>query len=269
MSLQTLQGSGTPFKEADLLEEEAKLRSSSWTRASRRGSAISIFPVREHDMDSCFRWKASSSGPEIGVGGGKLAEVEQARERLANGDRGSIHGTDRVRNLARFVDRVERLELTAPVRGIVQTLRYKSTGGVITPGETVGAVPLDDKLVVEVQLNPKDIGFVSVGQEANVRSGLRLRAVRRRVGHRRYHFRHDGPEPQRHALREIVLSRKALRWSEPAAQSILPGMVVQADIRTGERTLFQYLTKPINRAFQLGLVEPKGSAAGPVDPSRT
>ncbi len=265
LSLQTLQGQrDTVQRSVDLLEEEAKLRKQLLDKGltprfryldllrsvnTTRGQLLQVEGLIERARESVSEAES------------KLAEVESKLENdsLTEIAAVSTELTEVRESLARFVDRVERLELTAPVRGIVQTLRYKSTGGVITPGETVvELVPLDDKLVVEVQLNPKDIGFVSVGQEANVRFTA-------------YDYAQFGGvsgtvdtisattvlNPNGTPYYEVVLSlEKPFVGQNPQRNLILPGMVVQADIRTGERTLFQYLTKPINRAFQLGLVEP-------------
>ncbi len=67
-------------------------------------------------------------------------------------------------------DRVERTELKAPVRGIVNRVFVNTVGGVAKPGEPlVELVPADDPLIVEAMINPKDIGFVLVGQIARVK----------------------------------------------------------------------------------------------------
>ena len=265
VSLRTLQGQrDTVQRSVDLLEEEAKLRKQLLDKGltprfryldllrsvnTTRGQLLQVEGLIERARESVSESQSKFAEVESKLENESLTEIASVSTEL----------TEVRESLARFVDRVERLELTAPVRGIVQTLRYKSTGGVITPGETVvELVPLDDRLVVEVQLNPKDVGFVSVGQEANVRFTA-------------YDYAQFGGvsgtvdtisattvlNPNGTPYYEVVLSlAKPFVGENPRRNLILPGMVVQADIRTGERTLFQYLTKPINRALQLGLVEP-------------
>jgi adhesin transport system membrane fusion protein len=58
-------------------------------------------------------------------------------------------------------DRVKLAEVRAPVRGTVNTLMANTVGGVVQPGKDIlDIVPLDDTLLMEVQINPRDIGFL-------------------------------------------------------------------------------------------------------------
>lgn len=69
-----------------------------------------------------------------------------------------------------LADRVDRTELRAPVRGVVNRVLVSTLGGVAKPGDPlVEIVPADDQLVVEAQIDPKDIGFVKIGQPARVK----------------------------------------------------------------------------------------------------
>ena len=67
-------------------------------------------------------------------------------------------------------DRVRRTEVRSPVRGTVKTLKVNTIGGVVQPGaDLVELVPLEDTLLVEAQVRPADIAFISPGQPAMVK----------------------------------------------------------------------------------------------------
>lgn len=67
-------------------------------------------------------------------------------------------------------DRVKLAEVRSPVRGTVNTLMANTVGGVVQPGKDIlDIVPLDDTLLMEVQVNPRDIGFLHFGQQAEVK----------------------------------------------------------------------------------------------------
>ena len=72
-------------------------------------------------------------------------------------------------NLARLDNRVNRLEITAPVAGVVHGLQVNTPGAVVEPAQVLlTIVPLDEQVVVETEIEPQDIGHIAVGQEANV-----------------------------------------------------------------------------------------------------
>ena len=160
--------------------------------------------------------------------------------------------------MTRFVDRVDRLILRAPVDGWVQRLIFPTVGGVVSPGASVAEiVPVGDDLVVEVLLNPKDRAFVDLGQAATVRftafDFAQFGAMEGVV---------DNISPTtittengRNFYKVVVLLADTYFGNDPSQNLIRPGMVVQADIRTGKRTLMQYLTKPISRALSTGFTE--------------
>ena len=73
--------------------------------------------------------------------------------------------------IAKLQSKVDRLEVRAPVYGLVKGLQVNTIGGVIEPGKTLmEIVPLDKHLVVEARISPKDIGHVQVGQTVRVKS---------------------------------------------------------------------------------------------------
>lgn len=154
-------------------------------------------------------------------------------------------------------DQLKRIEIRAPQSGSVHQLAVHTIGGVIAPGDTLMmVVPMADDLSVEVKVAPQDIDQLQIGQAAflrfsafNQRSTPELTgAVDRispdliseeRTGQQYYKVRIGLAEPERGRL---------------GALKLVPGMPVEAFVRTGERTVFSYLAKPmgdyISKAFR-------------------
>ena len=157
----------------------------------------------------------------------------------------------------RLEDRVARLQIAAPVRGVVNGIRVKSVGGVIAPGEVLMTiVPIEEEMVVEARIDPRDIGYLSVGQSARIivngfdfsRYGAIVGTVERLSAAT---FADEDGQPYYQA--RIVLARDYLE-AGGKRHRILPGMTVRASITTGSQTLIAYLARPIyaslNAAFR-------------------
>jgi HlyD family secretion protein/adhesin transport system membrane fusion protein len=154
--------------------------------------------------------------------------------------------------LARAEDRVARLEIDAPVRGIVKGLRTKTIGGVVRPGETLmELVPLGDALVADVKIAPRDIGHVAIGQPAKVKVSTYDSARFGDIDGTLKHISASTFQEDRGKAfyKGIIELSKDYVGNDPAANPILPGMVVDADIVTGHRSLFRYLLKPVYRGL--------------------
>lgn len=166
-------------------------------------------------------------------------------------------------NMAQRADPVERALMRAPMRGVVKNIRINTVGGVVSAGQDImEIVPLDDKLLVEAYIRPQDVAFIRPGQPALVKlsaydyaiyGGLdgkvtllspdSLRDVKR-TGE----FNLD---PNQSYYRVLVQTDgKGLTDKNGKPLEIIPGMVATVDIKTGEKTVFQYLIKPITRMKQ-------------------
>ena len=152
-------------------------------------------------------------------------------------------------------DKVKHADIKSPMRGTVKRLLVNTVGAVVQPGkEVVEVVPLDDTLILEVQITPKDIGFLRPGQEAMVKftaydfsiyGGLLAEVI--------------------HIGADSVLDEKGnaffhirVRTRKPSlgpSLPIIPGMVAQVDILTGKKTVLSYLLKPVLRAKSKALTE--------------
>ena len=160
--------------------------------------------------------------------------------------------------LLKLSDRVNRLTVTAPVRGIVQDLAAQSIGEVIAPGGLVAQiVPIDDELVAEVRVMPDDIGHIRIGHPASVkittydpaRFGDIEGEVRRISAST---FRDEQDEPYYKVIIALSKTHVGLGTSQHA---VLPGMVVNAEIVTGSKSLVRYLLKPVFRSLDVAFTE--------------
>lgn len=154
--------------------------------------------------------------------------------------------------LAKLRDRVRRLRVTAPSDGVVEGLKVNSLGAVVKPGEPLmRIVPTGKELFAEVRLDPRDVGHVALGDQATVKVSTydpmtfgtiagRVRQISAST------FTTDDGVP--YYRTEIALDSSHLsRGGQEHA--LLPGMIVDADIVTGEKTVLGYLAKPVYRAL--------------------
>ncbi len=154
-------------------------------------------------------------------------------------------------------DQAEKLELRAPQTGVVHDLNIHTEGGVIAAGEAVMTiVPDSDSLIVETRVPPQEIDQVKFGQNAvlrftnfNQRTTPEIDGMVSRIG--ADVSREDKTGPTYFVVR-IAIGQDEIRKFN--GTRLMPGMPVEVFIRTGERTLLSYLTKPMadqmHRAFR-------------------
>lgn len=151
-------------------------------------------------------------------------------------------------------DSVNRLTVRSPMRGIVKNIQVTTIGGVIPPnGDLMEIVPLDDHLLIEARLSPRDIAFIHPGQRALVKITAYDYAI---YGGLEGEVETISPDTIQDKVKpEIVYYRVFIRTHQDYLVnkkghkfSISPGMVASVDIKTGEKTIMDYLIKPFNRA---------------------
>ncbi len=155
-------------------------------------------------------------------------------------------------------DRFQRLEVRAPVRGIVKGLSVNTIGGVVASGGVIAEiVPLDRELVVEARLSPSDIGHLKVGQPVSVKvqtfDFARYGTITGQIDRISASTFQD-EEGATYYKANVVLDRNYV-GNNPAKNPILPGMVVDADISTGHRTLLRYLLRPVYESLDRAFAE--------------
>ena len=173
------------------------------------------------------------------------AELSETMGRLASLSQGGLA----------LQDKVKQADIKSPVRGTVKRLLVNTVGAVVQPGkEVVEVVPLDDTLILEVQITPKDIGFLRPGQPATVKFTAydfsiygALQAEVSQIG------ADSVIDEKGNAFFRV--SVRTLKPSLGANLPIIPGMVAQVDILTGKKTVLSYLLKPVLRAKANALTE--------------
>ena len=167
-------------------------------------------------------------------------------------------------NMAMRADPVERSEVKAPMRGIVKDIKINTVGGVVTAGqEIMTIVPLDDKLLVEAYINPRDVAFIRPGLPAVVKISAYDYAIYGGLDGKVTLISPDTLSNQNRATDQLKLDQNqvyyrmlvqtegnTLRDKNCKELPIIPGMVATVDVKTGEKTVFQYLIKPITRLKQ-------------------
>jgi len=151
-------------------------------------------------------------------------------------------------------DTLKRLTLRSPMRGVVKNIEVSTIGGVVPPnGKIMEIVPLDDRLLIEARIAPRDIAFIHPGQRASVKitaydysifGGLEGQVTSISPDTIR-----DEVNPEIHFYRVFIRTEADALVSKTGKRfPIGPGMIATADIHTGSKTVLQYLLKPLNRA---------------------
>ena len=145
-----------------------------------------------------------------------------------------------------------RLEITAPEAGTVLNLRVFTVGAVVRPGDPVmELVPLRDRIVAEVNVQPNDIEVIHPGLVAEVRlPAFKSRLVPYLHGHVTF-VASDVTQDERRGMAyyrvQIEIDEAQLRALDGV--QLRPGMMVEALIRTGERSFGRYLLQPVFDSF--------------------
>ena len=155
------------------------------------------------------------------------------------------------------LDQLKRTDIRAPQDGTVFQSTAHTIGGVIPAGEPIMMiVPDADRLTVEAKVNPQDIDKVAVGQSATLRfSAFNFRTTPEIFG-RVSQVSADITTDQRtsQSYYTIRIGMTAEEIARLGNVRLVPGMPVEAFVKTGERTVMSYLMKPlsdqINRAFR-------------------
>src|ERR1700716_2706787 len=235
--------------------------------------------VRKTDVLALRRSEASLGG-ELGEVLGRIADskerIAQANERIVQ-----LHSTalkDAIKELREteadldYVeeqiraaqDVVDRVDVRSPVRGIVVKKNSHTAGGVVSPGAVIlELLPMGDERIIEAHVNPKDISHVSVGQEALVRLSALNQRITPMVGASVIYVSADALAEQMQAKNEARPASDTRRGFyvvrvRPDQDDILrrmpefiptPGMPADVYIKTGERTFFEYIMKPVFDSF--------------------
>ena len=258
----TAQGYGTSLSYLDAQQQLAESRHDLAVLRERAAEA-------EASRAALERQRASAGAEyEAGV----LSDLRKAHEQV----------DETTQELVKASDKSANTQLRAPIDGVIQQLSIHSIGGVVVPAERLMVIVPDTlNLVVEARLENRDIGFVHAGQRASVkvetfnftRYGLlngRVIGVSRDVVdsgssqtsssaslEARDTPVSDSDEPQSESAQyvaRIALSRTSM-VVDGEVRPLRPGMAVTAEIRTGDRTIIDYLLSPLARKTSESLHE--------------
>jgi len=209
-------------KERDALKEEGELRTAT-DRAIELAAGVDQQKKEIATTTAAFRR-------------GQLEDLERAQQEIAQ-------STD---DQSKARVRENLMKLTAPVSGTVQNLAVHTLGGVVTTAQFLLEIVPEDTLEVEASVDNKDVAFVEAGQEAVVKIEAfpytRFGYLRGKV----LSVANDAVESRTNGLQyvarvglptnQMVVGRKKL--------NLTPGMQVVAEVRTGRRTVAEYLLSP-------------------------
>lgn len=150
-------------------------------------------------------------------------------------------------------DSLNRLEFFSPVKGIVKNIDVNTVGGVIPPnGKLMTLVPIDDQMLVEAQISPRDVAFIHPGQKAKVKITAYDYSI---YGSFDGEVTTISPDTiQDEVRRDVYYYRVNIKTNANYLENkhhekfyIFPGMIATVDIKTGNKSILDYLLKPLNK----------------------
>jgi HlyD family type I secretion membrane fusion protein len=221
----------------------------------------------------------------VGTLGEMVSRIADAKERIARADQRIVHlksvaiesmvqelqkveteFDDIQEQIHAAQDVVDRTAVLAPARGIIVKLNFHTAGAVVGPGAVIlELLPVSEELIIEAQVKPSDVSHVSVGQEALVRlSTLSRRTTPTLVGYVTY-LSADALREQMQSMqsskdgqlggarRDYYVVRVRLDEEDVGRRmrefQPTPGMPADVYIKTGERTFFEYIMRPVLDSF--------------------
>ncbi|MBK4999514.1 HlyD family type I secretion periplasmic adaptor subunit [Pseudomonas sp. S31] len=217
--------------ELQITENLAKMGASSRVEVIRLNRQRSELELKANEARSDYLVRAREELAKASAEADSLAEVIRGRS-----------------------DSLTRLTLRSPVRGIVKDIEVNTLGGVVQPGgQVMKIVPMDERLLIETRIAPRDIAFIHPDQAAKVKISAYDYSVYGGLDGKVVGISPDTLQDE--VKPEIYYYRVFIRTEQDSLQnkagkrfSIVPGMVAMVDIRTGEKTILDYLIKPLNRA---------------------
>lgn len=150
-------------------------------------------------------------------------------------------------------DVLTRTVLRSPVRGVVKSIKVGTLGGVVTPGAPImEIVPLGDRILIEARVKPADIGFVRTGLPAEVKLSAYdyytyggLKGQIESISPDALMDETRSPGSDGSYYRALIQADASTLRAQGKPLPILPGMTATVDIRTGERSVLQFLLRPL------------------------
>ncbi|EKN4711670.1 TPA: HlyD family efflux transporter periplasmic adaptor subunit [Yersinia enterocolitica] len=150
-------------------------------------------------------------------------------------------------------DQLTRTTLISPVRGIVKDIQVSTVGGVLQPGgKLMEIVPIEEQLLIETRINPRDIAYIRPGLPATVKITAYDSSI---YGNLTGVVETVSPDTLQDEVKRdqfyyriyVRTNRADLTNKAGKLFPILPGMVARVEIKTGQKTVLDYLIKPLNK----------------------
>ncbi len=153
-------------------------------------------------------------------------------------------------------DRVKQSSIRSPVKGTIKRLLVNTVGGVVQAGkDMIEIVPLEDTLLLEAKVMPRDIAFLRPGQPAMVKFTAYDFSIYGGLEGTLEHIGADTVMDEKGNAFYIVRVRTNKSGFGDANLPIIPGMVAEVDILTGKKSVLAYLMKPVLRAKSVAMTE--------------
>lgn len=240
------------IQEEQLASDKELLGKQLTTKTKYRDSELKVSNVKK-ELDMVLN-QMQQTRQAIAESDNKLTELSTHLRNDALNEMGNVTAeiAQVKESITKLQDRVNRLEIKAPVSGVVKGLKTNTLKGVIQPGEEILQVVPENAMEVEAEINPKDVGNTEPGQDVTVKVSAydfsrfgavegKLRAISAST------FLDENKKPYYKAY--ITLNQLYV-GKNPKINHISIGMTVQAEIHTGEKTLLQYLVKPVYNAVK-------------------
>lgn len=154
-----------------------------------------------------------------------------------------------------LADKVDKSSLRSPVKGTVKRLLVNTVGGVVQPGrDIIEIVPLEENLLLEAKVLPKDIAFLRPGDRALVKFTAYDFSIYGGLEAKLEFIGADSVTDERgNTFYTVRVRTEKSRLGE--GLPIIPGMVAEVDIITGQKSILSYLLKPVLKAKQAAFTE--------------
>lgn len=243
--------------ELDLVREELARVSDMYRRGLTPVTRLLAMQREETRIDG----EHGTLTAQIGRAGGQISEVElqiitieQSLRTDAQKELREIEGriAELTERKVAAEDQLKRVDIRAPISGVVHELAVHTVGGVITAGEPLMLiVPSEDLLTIEVRIAPPDIDQISIGQKCvlrfpafNQRTTPELPGMVTRVAADLSRDPQSGVTFYLARIRILDAAMKDLKGLK-----LVPGMPVEAFVETEQRTALSYMLKPLTDQF--------------------
>lgn len=157
---------------------------------------------------------------------------------------------------------LDQVDIYAPVRGVVKNIRITTQGGVVRPAEEImQLVPVDEELLVEIKIKPTEVAFLRPGLMASIKLDAYDYTLYGMLNGELTYISPDtlGEETSREEIKYYrgIVRTKGSKLRNPRSEKIeiIPGMTASVEIKTGRRSVMQYLLKPVTKGLSESLHE--------------